>query len=367
MSLFENIYVIRNKNAYYYLGANLLSMIGDWVYFVVVTAVLYKTGGLSSVALLSVIRQIPFILLVPVAGVIIDYYSRRKLVFISAIVSALSMLGLCFILWFNISNVWVIFLCVLVNALAGTISRPIQMAVMPKLVDTKSLLSLNTLSNVSGTVALIVGPMLASLFLAIHHNSVAFLFNLMVVLVLLSVMLLLPRSIYEINADSEFEISSMFSFKRVLRVLKDWKAVFVDFIHNDVMLTVLMFLLVNHIVVGAIWVLIPEMTRVTSVGSVGIGYMNTAVGVGSVVGALLGGWFGRKSLKVSTITGVIGMGLSVFLLSVTNSLFMIYVSFALIGLFANISDGPMWTILQNNTDDSNAGRVYSSIDSFTVL
>lgn len=36
------------------------------------------------------------------------------------------------------------------------------------------------------------------------------------------------------------------------------------------------------------------------------------------------------------------------------------------GIFANIADAPLWTMIQQVTNDSNAGRVYSAVDALTV-
>ncbi|MPM92964.1 hypothetical protein SDC9_140100 [bioreactor metagenome] len=91
-----------------------------------------------------------------------------------------------------------------------------------------------------------------------------------------------------------------------------------------------------------------------------LGILQSAVGVGVVAGGLLlGVWGGFKSKVVTSLVGVIGIGIGVVMLAATpvNLFTLAVVAIVFMGISNPIANGPLMAIMQSKVPPEMQGRV----------
>lgn len=350
------------------LIATFLSNIGDWIYFIGMSALLYNTAGPLAMTAFIIFRQCTFIVFAPFTGYISDYFPRKWLIILTDFSNGIIMFVLTFLAVQNNKSILVYMGLIFLVVVLGLINRSARLAVIPRLVEKESLLSLNALSNTIGTASLMIAPIIAGLTMKFGGINWTFLINGVSFMLSLLCNLALPQKLNEIQSEVK-QISSNYKNK-----IKEFVEGFYFVFRDDRARSVTFFLIASHISVGATWVFIPELSKLLNQGDPGIGYLNSAVGFGSVLGTLVGAWIGSKRLGTSAVIGVVGLGLSVFICSIGSLyslpilvlILVVYGSITFMGIFANIADAPLWTMVQQVTNDANAGRVYTAIDALTV-
>jgi len=309
---------------------------------------------------LSVIRQTSGMLFAPVAGFLADKYSKKKLVLLSNLSSAFLMAVLLILTSAENQSLLTYLIIGTLLVLAATLDRICKLSLVPNLVDKEDRLALNSLLNTIGTFSLMVAPIIGGFLVGTGVLAWNFLFNTISYILSFCLLSFLPKNIGSntlIKQNESLTIKSTY---------KEWiVGVRAIFKKRDMRsLTILMFL--NHVIVGSTFVFIPMLSQLIGLGDQGIGYLLTAIGVGSIIGALIGAMIGSKSLNVAISIGVIGLPLTLALSGFHEYMIISFLFVSLLGIFANIGDGPMWTYLQRITPSEQSGRVFSTVDVITV-
>lgn len=111
-------------------------------------------------------------------------------------------------------------------------------------------------------------------------------------------------------------------------------------------------------------------TRNLNSGATQLAWINTAFGIGVVVGgALLGVWGGFKRRIATSMLGIFGMTIGVFLIGLApvNGLWWVIAGSAIFGLMNPIANGPFFAILQSVVAPDIQGRVFTVIGSMSML
>ena len=117
-------------------------------------------------------------------------------------------------------------------------------------------------------------------------------------------------------------------------------------------------LVTNLLIAGPIFVLMPfYASTVLEAGASGYGYMKAAMTVGSLIGALVVGRFGRRM----TVGAWLGVGIGVLgallaSLSFSPSLWVACILWAVVGICLPIVNIPVFTALQLSTPDDRRAR-----------
>lgn len=147
-------------------GANLVSGLGSWLLVVAAPAhVLGSTGSLLVTGLVVAAEYLPFLLLGPVAGVLVDRVDRRLLL----IGADLTRAGAIALMFAADQAPWIVHVAVLAESMATVVFLPAMQAHVPAVVGTGRLLSsANALQAVvTGTVRLVGGPLGAVLLVVV--------------------------------------------------------------------------------------------------------------------------------------------------------------------------------------------------------
>jgi len=150
-----------------------VSQLGDWFNTIAVyTLVLNLTGSGRAVGLVLVARFLPTVVIGPLAGVIADRYSRRRIMIISDVVRAVVVLGFLFIR--RPDQVWIIYALTVLQLAASTFFEPAKSAVIPSLVVERDLVTANAISSVTWSSMLTLGAALGGFVTGWFGTDAAF-------------------------------------------------------------------------------------------------------------------------------------------------------------------------------------------------
>ena len=153
--------------------AQVISYGGDWFLVVALFGlVLELTGSPVLVALVVVAQLVPYVVLSPVAGTLVDRLDRKRIM----IVADLARVALClgFLLVNGRGDVWLIFVLQVGLATFGSVFEPASVAAVPNLVDRDDLPTANTLTGSAWGTMLAVGAALGGLVATLLGRDAAF-------------------------------------------------------------------------------------------------------------------------------------------------------------------------------------------------
>ena len=152
-----------------------ISAIGDALYSIALTWwVLQKTGSalvMGTTLILSLAPRLFFLLL---GGVIVDRFSRTRLMLISDILRGLVISAITILALTNSLELVHIYAAIIIFGVVGAFFGPAFMALIPQLMPPRLLPSANSLATMTGQLIGIIGPALAGAVVAVGGTSTFF-------------------------------------------------------------------------------------------------------------------------------------------------------------------------------------------------
>ena len=345
--------------------AQIVSENGDWFYTLAIYSLLLElTGKASSVALALVLQVLPHTLLGPLAGVVNDRISRRRVM----IASDLVRMGIvaCMLLVRSPQTVWLIYPLLLLETVMVAFFEPARSAVIPNITAEADVIVANTLSSVTWSFDLAIGSVLGGVVAAWLGRDTVFVLNALSFVVsawLISRMQFFESHADEANRHPEDRGAGWSSIRAGFR-----------YIAHDPKLAALVSLKGGVSLLGTSWVLLPVMgERVfpsplhglshARAALLGMSVLMGARGVGALLGPLLAShWTGQResSLRVSVLLGFVLGGIGYLLLGNART---VWFAFGVIVL-AHAGTSTVWvfstTLLHLNSEDRFLGRVFGA-------
>jgi len=306
----------------------------------------YQVGGAGSVALIGVIQMLPTVFAVPVITGMGDQFRRQRvLAFIyagGAIAAALLAVALQ-----DTRNVVPVFALAGVSSAIGAAARPVQMALLPALAKRPGeLIAANVVCGASDGLAAIIGPAVAAVILAVAGPAAV------------AVVVAITRAgsaLFVLRIDVEQTAAPLAdrSWKRpasVLAAAGDGLRALQTLPGPRLLIGVLS---VRTFVRGMLIVLLVEAAiAALGMGEPGVGTLNAAIGVGSVIGGIVAlGLVGRPRLAPSLALGLIGRGLPILLIGIFMDPFAAIALLAICGISNSVVDTSAFTLLQGTVPD----------------
>lgn len=351
------------------LAGEFVSSIGDWLYLVALLVVVYQRS--NSAALLGVVgaaRVLPYVLLSVPAGIVVDRFDRRMVLLVTDIARGTVMLGLAALVWFNASLVAIIALTLLA-ATFSTFFGPAIAAFLPSLArDESELGPANSAWASLDNLGFVIGPALAGVLIAVGGLTFAFLLNAVSFAVVAAVLWRLPSrgglAAIAASAAAEAEAAgasvapkpagmALWPKLRELRRPLSGLAVI-----N----------LVGGFVFGGLGVLTVVIAiDVLQQGEAATGYLNAAVGVGGLVGAIGSGVLVlRRRLGPPLVAGGLVLALGLIFLGSSGSLLPALLAMAVASAGDLVMEVVATTLFQRVVPDEIRGRAYGIMHTITV-
>ena len=193
----------RNRNYRRYWLSGCISQIGDWFNYIAIFVLLSRlTGSGQAVSWFLIAKYLPPAVLGPVAGVIADKFSRKKILVTCDLMRAVLVLG--YLLIRDSDYVWLVYVLAFIQESIWTFYHPARQAAVPNLCSREELSIVNGLSGASWSVMLAFGAALGGFFTAHFGWQAAIIADCCSFLVSASIMLtvLIPHRAKRPTTDS---------------------------------------------------------------------------------------------------------------------------------------------------------------------
>ena len=368
-----------------------ISGIGDWLYLVALLVIVYNES--QDPLLLGIVgaaRIIPYVLLSVPAGIIVDRFDRRLVLLVTDVARGLIMVALTIIVANDGPLIAVVGLAIFATCFS-CFFRPAIGAYLPSLVrDERELGPANSLFATLGELSFIVGPALAGIIIAAADLTLAFAINAVTFAVVAITLATLPPGLpgkpsggvnpalptddlepvaadaaaataaaesaipdaIEAAAAAAPKVDELSARSRIMAIRRP-----------------LIGMLALDTTAGFLFGGLSVLTVIIAVdqlnaGEAGTGYLNAAVGVGGVLGAIgSGAILARKSLAPAMLGGAFILAGGFVILGLSTSLPPALFAMAIIAAGSLVADVVSTTVFQRIVPDELRGRVLGGMQS----
>lgn len=292
----------------------------------------------------------PSLILGPFAGVIVDRYPRRVILYSTQVSQGILAAALWLLTYLQVVQLWHVYLLALLLGLVTAIDNPTRQAFVSEMVPTSHLLNAISLNSVQFNVARIVGPAVAGALIALLGIPLMFLLNaISFIAVLVGLWLMRASELYSTphSADHASGLRAVGEGARFI-----WA-------NHDIRIT---FLLIT--VVGTLGfnfnVLLPLLAKdVLHAGPEEFGMLTSSLGIGALAGALLLARRGGKPTHLILAGTAALFGLLEALAGQAGSLIPTLILIAATGAMMSTFSASANTTVQLSAPPEMRGRVMS--------
>jgi len=159
---------MRNRNYALLFWGQLISSTGTQMQIVAVAWQVYLlTHSAIALGVLGLVQAIPRLIFSMIGGVFADVFDRRKMLLVIEVVLAATSAALALCTIFQVINIAIIYIVVLIAATVSAFEFPTRQAIVPGLVKREELPDALSLSMVMGNVTGIAGPAVGGFAIAL--------------------------------------------------------------------------------------------------------------------------------------------------------------------------------------------------------
>lgn len=336
-----------------------ISLLGSQlVQFALIWWLTQTTGSATVLALATLVALLPQVFIGPLAGVLVDRWSRRRVMILADSSIALATLVLAGLFWLGSVQVWQVYLLMFIRALLSGFHWPAMQASTSLMVPKEHLSRIQGLNQMlHGAMNIFAAPLGALLLSWLPMQGVLAIDVTTAMIAVLSLMFIsVPQPERAPITDAAQAHPSMFrELREGFRYVWAWPGL---------MLILLNATLINLVLTPTSALQPILVTRHFGGQAFHLAWMESAWGIGVVAGGLtLSVWGGFRKRIVTSMSGLVTMGLGVLLIGlVPSSAFWAAVVVILLTGFMNpIVNGPLLAVIQAVVAPEMQGRVFTLI------
>jgi len=347
--------VFKNPNIRRLEGAWAVSIITYWAYGIALAVFAYEEGGAAAVGLVGLVRFIPSAIASPFAAMLADRY-RRQIVIIVAELLRASFVALTVVVVVLDGPFALVLLLSALVAIVNSAEGPAESALLPTLAETpRELTAANVVSSTIESLGIFGGPAIGGVLLAVTSPEAVF--GAAAVAFVLSAFLISRVRVEEQPERPE----------QTGGPLREFAAGFVTLAREPGLRVLVGLLAAQTLVAGALNVLIVvSALSLLELGEEGVGFLNSAVGIGGLVGALVSAALIGRRLTSNFLVGILLWGLPIALIGLFPEPVPALIFLALVGLGNTLVDVSAFTLLQRAVPDEVLARVFGAVQGLWV-
>jgi len=324
------------------------------VQFTLIWYLTKSTGSATVLATATLLGLLPSIFFSPIAGIWIDRWNRRKVMILSDSLIALATLILIILFATGWVQVWHIYIILLIRAVGRAFHYPSLQASTSLMVPKDQLPRIAGMNHTLAGINNIVAPPLGALLLGLLPMQNVLLIDVGTAALAVGILLFtsIPQPVRPLD-----ELGGI----RRTTFWQDMREGFAYIVHwPGLMAVILMALSINFLLAPMNSFMPLMVTRIFHGGALQLGWSDSLFGVGVILGGIvLTAWGGFKRRIVTTLVGIMGIGVAVLVAGATPSHLypMFLAGFFILGFMEVITNGPLIAILQSNVDPEKQGRV----------
>ncbi|MBE0685476.1 MAG: MFS transporter [Anaerolineaceae bacterium] len=323
------------------LGSGLTSFaLGVWIF--------QQTGKATPFAITVLFGSLPAVLLGPVAGSVADRFNRKKVMLLADTGNAIITLAAFFLLLAGQLEIWNIYLIALVGSVFSAFQEPAFAASVVMLVPKKDLTRANGLSQMSNALGNLVPPLMAGLLFGLIGLKGIILIDFITYFAALGTMIISHIPQPE-RVESKEKISQWQEAMAGWRYLR---------LNSGLLGLVFYFGVVNFMLNFAAVLTSPMV--LASFSPAILGYVQTAGGVGMLIGSvLLSVWGGSKKKILSIMIFVTISSLGLAIAGLRPNAFVIAAGYFVMLFVIPLASGSSQAIFQVKVPLDLQGRVFA--------
>ncbi|HKD93860.1 MAG TPA: MFS transporter [Gaiellaceae bacterium] len=332
------------------------STLGIWAYGVALPAYAYRAGGARAVGLLFFARFVLAALASPWIGILVDRWSRRRVMLTSDLLRVGLMAAMTVVAETG-GNPYAVYVIAVTSTMVAVAWIPAEAALTPSLVNSpEELTAANVVGNTISSVGMFAGPALGGVLLALSG----------------------PASVFALTGAL-----ALFSAAFVLRVPRDpppeqpeerphfmaeLTAGLSAVVRRPALRVVIGLSGAEAVIDGALEVLLVVLALQLLNGSNStLGWLNTALGIGSIVGAVVVAVVvARRRLAGTLAVGFLLSAVPLALCALVSSLAPALILVGVLGAGAVFCQVSSVTLIQRSADNEVMGRVFAFLGSLVL-
>jgi len=338
-----------------------VSLLGSQlVQFALIWWLTKTTGSATILATASLVGLLPQVLLGPVIGALVDRWNRRLTMIAADTIIAIATVVLALLFLTGYVQIWHVYMIMFIRAAAGGFHWPAMQASTSLMVPQEHLSRIQGFNQMLNGALNIASAPLGALLLEVMSMQAILAIDVGTALLGITPLLfiLIPQPEHRDGPQhGESQSSLWHDMLAGFRYMLSWPGL---------VMIAIMAALINFLLTPASS-LLPILTmQHFGGGAFQLAGFESAWGIGVVIGGiLLGIWGGFKRRILTSLMGLIIMGITVVAIGLLPSwAFIIAIFLMLIIGFANpITNGPLFAVLQSSVAPEMQGRVFTLVGS----
>ncbi len=341
-----------------------VSLLGSQVVqFALIWWLTQRTGSATVLALATLVGMLPQIVLGPFVGVLVDRWNRRLIMLVADSATAAATILLIFLFATGTVQIWHIYVIMFIRSLGGTFHFNSMSS------STSFMVPKEHLARIQGFNQMLNGGMnIASAPLGAFMLGVLPMQGVLMLDVVTAVLAIIPLFFIHVPQPEKKKVSQdaaakppsfLGELREGLAYVWRWPAL---------MLLMAMAMAINFLLTPTSSLTPLLVTEHFQGTAWHLGGLESAWGIGVILGGLaLGIWGGFRSKILTSMTGLLFIGLGVASLGlVPSNLFPLAVGgMFILGIAVPITNGPIFAIFQSQVAPEMQGRVFSLIGSLS--
>ena len=331
--------------------------IGQFAYGVAIAVYAYEHGGATAVGVVTAIRQIIAASIAPFSASLADRFPRER-VMLASDLGRVATVGLTTLLVTQHSPAITVYVIATVTTVFGTVFRPAEASLIPRLARTpEELTAANVSSSTFDSLGVFAGPSIAAFLLAISGPAAAFGF----------VALTFAWSahfIYRVRPPREEAARERRHEGGFEGLVGGFRA-----IAREPRLRLLIALYgAQCLVAGALGVFVVAIAlQLLGLGTAGVGLLQAACGIGALLGAAVSlSLVARARVATDFAIGLLLWGAPLLLIGAVPTALIAALALGVVGVGNTLVDISAMTLIQRAAPPEVAGRIFGCLESVIV-
>lgn len=341
---------LKHRNFRYYWIGMCVSLIGTWMQNIAQPWLAYTlTDSPFLLSLIGIVQFTPMLILSLFAGVIVDKFSKKKILLCTQSASLVITLILAILVWTERVQYWHILIAATALGIVNTIDMPSRQSIIIELVGKEDLMNAIALNSMVFNLARIIGPAIAGLVMGYAGIGVCFLVNsISFGAVLISLFFIKLNPIERKSKEN-------------LKVLQEIKDGLKYIYHKKILLHTVLILAIVGMFAPNFNVLVPVFAKqILNQNEAGFGILMSFMGFGSFLGAMFIATLSKTGPKRAVVYIMpLIVGISLIITGCTNIYLLTGICLAITGFFFISFTSNANSTLQLNSGNEYRGRVMS--------
>jgi len=336
-----------------------VSLLGSrLVQFALIWWLTQETGSATILALASMVGLLPQVILGPIIGALVDRWNRRQILLVADGTVALASLLLAILYFTGRVQVWHVFAMMFVRSIGGGFHGPAMIASTSLKVPKEHLTRIQGLNQtLSGGLNILAAPLGAILLEYLPMEGILGIDVITASFAIAPLFFILIPQPESGRGDGESPSTLLEDVKLGFGYMLGWPSL---------MAISMMAVLINMLLTPAFSLLPILITDHFGGDALYLGGMQSAMGVGVVLGGMvLGAWGGFKRRILTSMSGLLVLGLAVLAIGVMPSSLFAVATGAIftVGFTLPIVNGPIMAVMQVTVAPEMQGRVFTLLQS----